>query len=453
MSNPTDPAAVADPPPKPGPPGQSHHGSPRRFRFFRPMQRRLAAGLGIIWALFLVVAQLGGAFDELEQPLLDFRQALPAPAPGRNMALIAIDDIPSDRPWPWPRLDYALMMRSLLPYAPQSVVFEIPLQNPDPFYSAFDSMFANIVARYDHVIFAALSLTTNDQHQLPENCESIPARGLGRPRAVFGSLHGPLADFAGQSSLGIANLLPGDHRVPRRVPLVFQVRNYIVPGLALQAAAQYLGASLSKSEVVFGDAIYLRAADGRLLRRIPVDDEGRLHLRFRRIDPPEWKISFDNVILFADQREHGEKTALDLTQLRRRQVWVGRIDKSLAMDGIAGVTGPLCPVEVHMAAARNIIDSDFVRMLPPFLLALIYLIVGGLGASFLLDYPWHLRAAYTAVTAAVWCAAALLFFQVANLYLPVVSFVLVTLGWLPVIHSAERWDLDADEDQLPLDLG
>jgi len=106
----------------------------------------LAAGLGSLWAAFLLIAQFGGVFDGLEEPLLDWRQSLPSLRPRLNsqnqLALVAIDYIPADRPWPWPRLDYVILLRSLLPYAPKSIVFETLLHDRDTRYSAFDSSFA-----------------------------------------------------------------------------------------------------------------------------------------------------------------------------------------------------------------------------------------------------------------------------------------------------------------------
>ena len=62
----------------------------------------LAAGLALLWGIFTLLAQLSGALDALEEPLLDWRLSLdsvPAP-PSEQIALIAIDNIPPTGPGP-----------------------------------------------------------------------------------------------------------------------------------------------------------------------------------------------------------------------------------------------------------------------------------------------------------------------------------------------------------------
>ena len=129
-----------------------------------PHQKRrvaLAAGLALLWGIFTLLAQLSGALDAFEDPLLDWRLSLnsiPAP-PSDQLALIAIDTIPPDKPWPWSRLEYSLALRSLIDYAPQSVVFEMNLNDRDTEYASFDDTFSHIVERANTVVFAATVLT------------------------------------------------------------------------------------------------------------------------------------------------------------------------------------------------------------------------------------------------------------------------------------------------------
>src|SRR5208283_561240 len=131
----------------------------------------LAAGLALLWGIFTLLAQLSGALDAFEEPLLDCRHSLhslPAP-PSDQLALIAIDNIPSVRPWPWSRLDYSLALRSLIDYAPQSVVFEMNLNDRDTEYTSFDDTFSHIVQRANTVVFAATVLTPSGAAPLPAN--------------------------------------------------------------------------------------------------------------------------------------------------------------------------------------------------------------------------------------------------------------------------------------------
>jgi len=146
-----------NPAPAPAPEPQPASGPPD------PHQERrvaLAAGLALLWGIFTLLAQLSGALDAFEEPLLDWRLSLHSSAapPSDQLALIAIDNIPSDRPWPWSRLDYSLALRSLIDYAPQSVVFEMNLNDRDTEYTSFDDTFAHIVQRANTVVFAATVL-------------------------------------------------------------------------------------------------------------------------------------------------------------------------------------------------------------------------------------------------------------------------------------------------------
>ena len=233
-----------------------------------PRDRRvaLAAGLALLWGTFALLAQLSGALDAFEEPLLDWRLSLhsyPAP-PSDQLALIAIDNIPPDRPWPWSRLDYSLELRSLIDYAPQSVVFEMNLNDRDTEYTSFDDTFSHVVQRANRVVFAATVLMTPKTEPLPTKLDTIPFHGSTRLVPHFGSAIWPLDTFAGDSSVGINNLESESGLRLRRLPLIFMLEDKMIPSLVLQAAAQYLGADFSASEVQMGRAILLRRKDGKL---------------------------------------------------------------------------------------------------------------------------------------------------------------------------------------------
>src|SRR5437868_483223 len=68
---------------------------------------RLPVIIAAIWAIVVVVAQVWGVFEAWEQPVTNLKQAFgwSSHYPLENdVALIAIEEIPTDRPWPWPHL-------------------------------------------------------------------------------------------------------------------------------------------------------------------------------------------------------------------------------------------------------------------------------------------------------------------------------------------------------------
>jgi adenylate cyclase len=423
-----------------------------------PHQKRrvtLAAGLALLWGAFTLLAQLSGALDDFEEPLLDWRislNAYPTP-PSDQLAFIAIDNIPSDKPWPWSRLEYSLALRSLIDYAPQSVVFEMNLNDRDTEYTSFDDEFSHIVQRANTVVFASTMLTPAATAPLPANLHAIPVQGSLRQVPRFGSAIWPLDTFAGDSPVGANNLESESGLRARRLPLVFLLDGKMIPSLVLQAAAQFLGADLAASEVQVGRAIFLRRTDGKLLRTVPIDDEGRMRIRYHLGAPASWQASFDNVMLYDDQIQQGIKPDHDLRSLIRRQVWIGRTDPG-ERERFKTAVGELSRVEVQIQAERTILDQDYVRPLPPMILAALYLLIGIGGAAAVIRFGLVHAAAMLIVLASFWFESAILAFRLYNVILPLPSFAMLLLGTYAMGLLALYWDLEPEEDskQLPLDI-
>ncbi len=439
LTIPTNP--VPEPPPEPPDPHQK-----RRIS--------LAAGLALLWGAFALLAQFSGALDDFEEPLLDWRLSLaPLPTPPSDqLAFIAIDHIPDDEPWPWSRLKYTLELRSLIDYAPESVVFEMNLNDRDTEYTSFDDEFSHIVQRANTVVFAATVLTTPAKAPLPANLRPIPVHGSMRQVPAFSSVVWPLDTFAGDSPVGVNNLESESGLRMRRLPLVFLLDGKMIPSLVLQAAAQYLGADFSASEIQMGRAIFLRRADGKLLRTVPIDEEGRMRVRFQPGLTASWQASFENILLYDDQLQQGIKPDHDLRALSRRQVWIGRTDPGERARFKTAV-GEMSRVEVQLQAERTILDQDYVRPLPPMILAALYLLIGiGCAAAVVRFGPTH-AAAMLVVIAAFWFESSILVFRLYNVILPLPGFALLIFGAYAMGILASFWDLEPDEDDKQLPLG
>ena len=419
---------------------------------------RLAGALGFCWGVAVLAAHFSGVLEDFEELLRDRLLMLPAPAVQKDprLALIAIDRIPSDRPWPWPRLDYALLLRGLLPYAPENVVFEMLLNDRDTQYSAFDNSFAAAVGRQGRVAFAGAVMVRDDGAPLPARLPVLQAApGAGR-LPPFGSVLWPLETFSDASAVGAINLLPEEGGRIRRVPLVFRLRNQIVPSLILQAVADRLGADLSKSILRPGDSIDLRNAQGLELQRIPIDDEGRLRVRFRRQEPAVWTAAFDNVLLYADQLERGLQPERNLRELRGRQVWIGRTDRQ-GSETLMTPGGPIAPVELQMLAVSKILSRDYLRPVPAAPTAAFFLLFAVLLAP--LFVRWGTGTALAIIGASTWTVVegAILGLRLQNWIFPIIGFVLLAGGLLVVGYATRHWEWessppDEDKNQLPLDF-
>ncbi|MCE0499323.1 MAG: CHASE2 domain-containing protein [Methylacidiphilales bacterium] len=415
----------------------------------------LAAGLSLLWTIFTLLAQFSGILGGIEEPLIDWRQSLASyPAhPSDQLALIAIDRIPPNKPWPWSRLEYSLMLRSLIDYAPQSIVFEMNLNDRDTDYTSFDSTFSHVVERANAVVFAATVLSTPSPLPVPPRVKSLSFHGDTRSVPHFGSAIWPLSTFAGDSPVGANNVEAEPDLHLRRLPLVFMLDDKLIHSLVLQAAAQYLGADLSASDVTLGRAIFLRRHDGKLLRTLPIDDQGRLRIRFRFGAPVSWQAGFDNVLVYDDQIQNGISPGRDLHKIENRQVWIGRTDPA-ERERFTTAIGQLSRVEIELQAMRTILEQDYVRPLPPMILAALYLLVGIGGAAAIIRIgPVH-AAALLIILAAFWLESAILVFRLYNVILPLPSFLMLLFGTYIMGLLAAFWDLEPETDkrQLPLEL-
>jgi len=404
-------------------------------------QERIAAGLGLFWSLLVAAFYLVGFFDDAEDALLDWEQTVfSSTVPDPDFALIAISRVPSDRPWPWPRLDYALALRGLVPEHPQSVVFEMTMHDEDPRFSAFDASFRTLVDRTDAVVFAAAALQAPSPEPLPDGVAALRLDGKPGHVANFGSFLWPVKTFAEGSPVGIANFSHDPSQVLRRVPLVFRLENRIVPSLALTAAATRLGADLGRSELVPGKRIVLRDGDGHVLRVIPVDDEGRLRLRFRKPGLDLLRVNYDDFLLYADQAEREVVPAVDLRSFGKRQVWIGATDPSVS-DPIRTAAGLRMPVDIQLQATAQIVRNDLIVLVPKGVVVALLLVSG-----VLLAYGTERLSLSGAigviggVVASIF-AGGVLAFTVGNVAFPLVTYLVLAAGVVFCSRVASAWEI------------
>ena len=408
----------------------------------------LAAGLAVTWSIFILLAQFSGALETFEAPLIDWRLSLHAyPSPASSqLALVAIDNIPPDKPWPWSRFEYSIVLHSLNSYAPSSVVFDVSFNDRDTDAESFDDTFSHQVQRANTVVFAATVMATPGT-PAPEKLDTIPSTGGTHEVPRFASAVWPLATFASGSPIGVNNIDPESGLRLRRLPLVFMLNGQMVPSLVLQAAAQLLGADLTKSEVQVGRAILLRRSDGSIARTVPIDDQGRMRIRYHKGPETTWADSFDNIALYDDQLQNGLAPARDLRDLVHRQVWIGRTDPA-DHERFKTPIGQLSRTEVEIQAERTILDQDYLRPLPPMILAALFLLAAiGVAAAVVRFGPQH-AAAVLVVTGLFWVETSVVVFRGYNVILPLVSFALLILGAYATGLLAAIWDIDREDDEL-----
>ncbi len=359
-----------------------------------------------------------------------------------SLALIAIDRIPHERPWPWPRLDFAIALRALVPCFPQSVSFETLLHDRDQHQEAFDTTFAHLVERFDHVIFASAAFQAGSEAPPPQNLISIPFEGEISSLTPYHSLYWPVETFASNSHVGISNLPLNPKQKPTSIPLVFRWRNQIIPSLALQSAAIHLRADLTASTLKLGSYLILRDSQKKILRLIPIDSQGAMPLRHRSLETIT--IPFDDFLLYADQRERGEQPKFDLKTLRQKQVWIGRTDEVIRQN-----SGGEAPVKIQMLAVQNILSSDFIRSLSFRWISLLFITFAFTLSGLITLIPPRFSIPISLIVTALYIEMSVILLQNHNLLIPAPAFLLLSLGSIFSGFAARIWEFNDEQKTTP----
>ncbi len=401
----------------------------------------LALILSGIWSLLLLLSQATHLLEKGDQAFSLWAQSQPPQKTVETptLALIAIDRLSPERPWPWPRLDFAIALRALVPCFPQSVSFETLLHDRDQRQEAFDTTFAHLVERFDHVIFASAAFQAGSDLPPPQNLSPIPFEGDINSLTPYHSLYWPVETFASNSHVGISNLSLNAAHKPTSIPLFFRWRNQIIPSLALQSATIQLRADLSCSSVKLGSHLTLRDSQKKTLRIIPIDEQGMMPLRHRPLEI--LTVPFDDFLVYADQRERGEEAKFNLKSLRQKQVWIGRTD-----DAIRQNAGGEAPVKIQMLAVQNILSSDFIQTLSFGLIALLFMTFACSVSGLVTLITPKISIPISLGIAALYIEMSIILLQSHNLLIPVPAFILLTIGSILSGFAARIWEFESETE-------
>jgi CHASE2 domain-containing sensor protein len=248
---------------------------------------------GVLAAALLLL----GAGEGLSRSLFDAWQRLaPRDLSGSKVHVVAIDDesLKEIGPWPWPRYHLARLTEEIGARGAAAIGFDMIFPerdslSPDIFSGMYvdrlsaaertrlaslpswDNVFGTVIGNHP-VVLARIGVDEEgaDPDQLASEAVFSGAAPAGAPAYPAAKANIPELDDAARG-YGLLNGPPEEDGVVRRVPLVARLGRGLAPGISLEVAR----VAMNAEEIALGGG---RLAVGP--RRVPMDGEGRMLLRF-----------------------------------------------------------------------------------------------------------------------------------------------------------------------------
>ncbi len=338
-----------------------------------------------------LVLQVSGLMEPYRLMTLDllFRQ-VPLPKASSEVAVVTVDQPDLDYfknqgvTWPWPRQLYAPIIDYCRAGGAKAVIFDVLFTEASSYGAEDDARLARAAAAAGNVTMAFF-LSREEKapnpgeaallHKAGLHLSGPGPRGLPDYRSVITPIPG-LLDAA--RALGNVESRPDPDGIYRRVPLVLSFRDRWLPALAFAAF-----------QGVNGGAPW-RFEDGVLVSgptRIPLDAQGRLLLKYRGPSRSHQRFGAANLIASEARARHGLAPIYPKEALAGKWVLVGLTAPGL-MDLKASPVAAVYPgVEVHATLLDNLLQGDFLRPLPGWVLWAWALVLAGAMAAAILFSP------------------------------------------------------------------
>jgi adenylate cyclase len=317
--------------------------------------------IGFFSFILLALVSQSRIIELLELKSLDFKFFLRGLRPADpRVFLIGIDD-PSIKflgRWPWPRSYHAALLETLSKKTPSTLGFDILFNEPDESHLESDQALIEMSGLFDGLTFAAYfrqehsSLASWSKEVLKQNELKIEVLDLFLRKAR--GLRIPLQGLSKNGAWGFINAPPDFDGSVRRVPMIFRFRDHVLPSFSLRMIMDYYALSGKDVEIIhgpYGLKLRLKLKEGSL--DVPINRRGDYLVNFRSGLKEVPSGSFARML----QQEND-------------------LQGKLAIVGLTG-TGitdahptPLSPhtplVMVHVNVLQNILQNDFLKVLPRF---------------------------------------------------------------------------------------
>ncbi|MBN2406827.1 MAG: adenylate/guanylate cyclase domain-containing protein [Elusimicrobia bacterium] len=298
--------------------------------------------------------------------------------------------------WPWRRVYMAILIDILRSYGPKTMIYDILFTEPSEGELAGDDItFAEQAEISGNVYFPFFCIPESTEKIRgyrktldPVNLKLIGRISVGKASDYVSAdfikakrLVMPIPLLSGTArGSGYVNAMPDVDGVTRRIPLIMQYDDYLVPNVAFYAAIRYMG--FEEKDIIIKPGRYIMLSNGKKTVKIPVDKKCQMLVNhagpFRPGIMP--MAPYVGIVEAFDDMSAGRKPKVDLAGLKDQLVFVG-----LTATGTADLRPtpftPLFPMVGFLASASaNIINGQFLRSAPGWLNYLL-IVITGLAAS------------------------------------------------------------------------
>jgi len=347
------------------------------------MNKKIVYGLlaGVLAALCVAGLDRAGLTSLWNNPMSDWRARLMAkPSPATDQVkLILVDQYSLDwvsqnleiKAWPWPREFYVPILDYLKENGAKTVVFDVLYTEPSAFGVDDDERMGDAARRFGNFVGAVfLGKTTSQATEWPAFAKSNPIRIEGleswlnaKPEAaaeiVSTSAAFPVPELA-SNSMWLANVreVPDEDGVFRRAAPFRLFDGHVLPSLGFAGWAAGLDprpveAAIKQDELRVG------------AKRIPLDAQGRMILRFRGKSGTHQAFNAAEVLQSGLRlQEGGPPTSLDGSVFKDAYVVFGLSAPGLKDLRPSPMGGDYPGSEIYATMLDNLLAGDFLQDVP-----------------------------------------------------------------------------------------
>ena len=358
------------------------------------LQKKQSRGLVVGFVVFLLVSllQILGLFRPLEWKSWDLRLALfskPSRA-SQNIAIILIDQYSLDFyeenqgfSWPWPRQMYSALLSFLQEGKAKTCVFDMLFSESSLYGVEDDLAFAQSIKKFGNVFLSAfLSKEEGSQDKIHPSLLLTQVKyleGTNQEKIVpmkSGTL--PVGEVLDSTrAVGNVNFSPDKDGIFRRIPLLFSSQGLIIPALALSIAE------------ISEEADFRIDHKGRFRvrdKRIPLDESGQMIIRYHGPQGTYKSYSAAAIINSWAMLEKGNSPQISPGDFTDKIVFIGTSAPGLYDLRPTPLSSVYPGVEIQVTALDNLLNRDFITLIPQglfFLFVLFLAVLTGAGISIL----------------------------------------------------------------------